>query len=56
MLNLCAAFDKMDHQILVKRLSNVFGVKHDALVLVESYLPIGNKQLLLMGLNRKIKP
>ena len=38
MLDLSAAFDTLDHQILLSRLSFVFGIKDKALSLIESYL------------------
>ena len=38
MLDLSAAFDTLDHQILLSRLSFVFGIKEKALSLIESYL------------------
>ena len=38
MLDLSAAFDTLDHTILLSRLSFVFGIKEKALSLIESYL------------------
>ena len=38
-LDLSAAFDVIDHPILLKRLEFSFGIKENALTLVKSYLP-----------------
>ena len=38
MLDLSAAFDTIDHDILISRLSNIFGIKDKALQLIKTYL------------------
>ena len=38
MLDLSAAFDTIDHDILISRLSNTFGIKDKALQLIKTYL------------------
>ena len=38
LLDLSAAFDIVDHEILIKHLHNRFGIRDTALQLIESYL------------------
>ena len=38
MLDLSAAFDTIDHTILLKRLSETFGIRDNALSMIQTYL------------------
>jgi len=48
LLDLSAAFDTVDHGILIKRLQSYFGISGDALNLLQSYLS-GRTQSILIG-------
>jgi hypothetical protein len=47
LLDLSAAFDTLDHGILINRLEHWFGVKHDALRWIESYLTDRSQRVIL---------
>ena len=53
MLDLSAAFNTVDHQILLKRLSNVFGVH--TLLWIESYLHNRKQTVIVNGIKSKEK-
>ena len=51
LLDLLAAFDMVDHQILINRLTSMFGISGCALMLIRSYLT-GRSQMVRVGESR----
>ena len=50
MLDLSAAFDTVDHKIILNRLDNNFGIKHNALEWIESYFSFRTQEVVINGI------
>ena len=55
MLHLSAAFDTVDHTILVSRLANRFGIRENALNWFRSYLQLCKQFVTVNGIDSSLK-